>query len=261
MVDFSLRCFGVGDGWPCPDRNHSSYLYRFGKVSLLIDCGEPINSRLAAAGVDGDEIDGVLISHMHCDHIGGLFMLMQSWWLQKRRKDVRIHLPGYAIDPLRQMLQATYTFEELFAGQILYEPLKAAAPFDIEDVRVTPYPTTHLEQFRTTFAAKYAQPFEAFSFLFETKQSRIAHSGDIGAVEDLASLLKEPVDLLVCELAHVQPDELFRYLNGHRIKRIIFVHLARCYWESLNEIRSLATDTLKDMTFSFARDGDEFTLA
>src|ERR1051325_11930468 len=40
MAEFSLTCFGVGDGWPCADRKHAAFLYRFGHATILIDCGE-----------------------------------------------------------------------------------------------------------------------------------------------------------------------------------------------------------------------------
>ena len=48
MQEFSLTCFGVGDGLPCGDRNHSSYLYRIGGRTLLIDCGESVSRRWSA---------------------------------------------------------------------------------------------------------------------------------------------------------------------------------------------------------------------
>ena len=42
-------------------------------------------------------------------------MLMQSFWLERRRKNLTIHLPGAAIEPLRGMLKAAMFFEELLA--------------------------------------------------------------------------------------------------------------------------------------------------
>ena len=76
MESFSLRCFGVGDGTACADRNHSAYLYSFGATTLLLDCGEPISRGFKASGLNYDLIDRIFISHLHADHIGGLFMLV-----------------------------------------------------------------------------------------------------------------------------------------------------------------------------------------
>ena len=77
MKPYSVTCFGVGDGMPCPDRNHSSFLYRFGNTSLLLDCGEPVDSRFKAARLSYDLIDSIVLSHLHADHIGGFLMLVQ----------------------------------------------------------------------------------------------------------------------------------------------------------------------------------------
>jgi hypothetical protein len=128
------------------------------------------------------------------------------------------------------------------------------------DVQVTPYRSTHLEQLRQAFQKKYPQDFEAFCFLIETPELRIAHSADIGAPEDLEPLLQKPLDLLVCELAHFEPQDLFRYLNGRDIKRVVFMHVARPYWENLAKTKALAEKLLPEIPFSFARDGEEFDL-
>src|SRR5205823_1827426 len=82
----SLKCFGTGDGWPSADRNHSSFLYRFGQTRVLIDCGEGISRSYKASGLSYNAVDGIFLSHMHADHTGGFLMLMQGMWLEKRRK-------------------------------------------------------------------------------------------------------------------------------------------------------------------------------
>src|ERR1044071_5438278 len=107
----SLTCFGVGDGWPCADRNHASFLYRLGRTSLLIDCGEPVDRNLKASGLSYDAVDGIFISHLHADHIGGFFMLMQGFWLEGRKRDLSMHLPGGSVKPLRAMLQPSLLFD------------------------------------------------------------------------------------------------------------------------------------------------------
>ena len=82
----SLTCFGVGDGRSCPDRNHAAFLYRFGSTSILVDCGEPVDRSLIASGSGPETPDGIVLSHLHADHVGGLFMLLQGLWLQGRRR-------------------------------------------------------------------------------------------------------------------------------------------------------------------------------
>jgi ribonuclease Z len=257
MDKFSLKCFGVGDGWPCADRRHSSFLYRLGKISLLIDCGETVSSGYKATGLHYDTVDRIFLSHLHSDHIGGFFMLMQGFWLEQRQKELPVHMPAEGIKLFRQMLNSAFIFQELLQFQLRFEPLHAAKVITTGNVRVTPYRTTHLEQLRHTFQKRYPQDFESYCFLIEAGKLRIAHSADIGAPEDLEPLLKKPLDLLVCELAHFHAEDLFLYLKGHAIKRIVFMHLGRPYWEDLPKTRKLAKKMLGEIPCIFAHDGQE----
>ncbi len=258
MGEFSLKCFGVGDGWPCADRNHSSFLYRFGKTALLMDCGEGLSSRFKATGLSYDTIDALFISHLHSDHFAGFFMLMQGFWLEKRRKDLPVFLPADGVKPFGQLLKAAMLFPELLRFLLRLQALRAGKAVLANAVRVTPFPTSHLERLRRTFQKKHPQRFAAYCFLIEAGNVRIGHSADLGRPQDLAPLLRHPLDLLVCELAHFQPAALFRYLNGRDLGRIIFVHLGRHHWEHLDETRRLARKMLPGIPFTFARDNQEF---
>ena len=260
MQNFSLKCFGVGDGWPCVDRNHSSFLYQFGTTSILIDCGESVSRSYKMSGARYDAIDRIFLSHLHADHFAGFFMLLQSFWLEGRRKALRVHLPADGIKPLRQMLNAAYLFSELPRFRLQFLPLRAKKPVQTAKVSITAFSTSHLEQMRVVFQKKYRQKFISYCFLLEAGRLRIGHSADIGKPEDLAPLLAKPLDLLVCELAHPKPRELFSYLQRHEVERVVFVHLARPYWANLKETRRLAARLLPNASHIFARDGQEICL-
>jgi ribonuclease BN (tRNA processing enzyme) len=260
MRKFSLSCLGVGDGWPCADRNHASFLYRFGRTTLLVDCGEPVDGNFKSTGLSYDAIDAIFISHLHSDHVGGFFMLMQGFWLEGRRKDLPVYLPGGAIRPLREMLRTLLIFDELLNFRLRLLPLKTHNPLAFRDVRVTAYPTSHLEGLRLKFQKKYRSDFSANCFLFQAGGLRVGHSADLGRPEDLEALLRKPLDLLVCEMSHFAPEELFFYLRGRRIKRVVFVHLGRNYWEDFSRTRRLAAKMLPDIAHTFAHDGSVISL-
>lgn len=260
MQSFSVRFFGVGDGWPCPDRHHSAFLYRFGKVTFLIDCGEPISGLYNRSGLSYDLIDRIFISHLHCDHIGGFFMLMQGFWLEQRQKDLFVHMPTDGIEPVRKMLDASCIFDELYAFRLRFEALQLQEPVVHQHVRVTPFRSSHLDSLRGAFQARYPQAFAAYSFLMESDRLRVGHSADIGKPEDLEPFFAAPLDLLVCELSHFRPEDLFRYLASKPVRRIVFMHVGRRYWANIEETRLLATRHLKEIPFSFAHDDDEVSI-
>ena len=208
------------------------------------------------SGASYDAIDRIFLSHLNFDHIGGLFILLQGFWLEERKKELPIYLPHEGIAPIRQMLEAGYLFDELLPFRLSFTALAAAEPLEAGGVRVTPFANTHLDSLRARFQTKHPQAFEAFSFLIEHNGVRVAHSADIGAPTDLAPLLEKPLDLLVCELAHFEAENLFDYLRGRSIKQIVFIHLARRHWENLEATRRLAEARLDGIPHSFAQPGE-----
>lgn len=260
MDSLSLDCLGTGDGWPCADRSHSAFLYQFPGATFLIDCGEPVSRAFKAGGWDYNLIDRVFLSHLHFDHLGGFFMLIQGLWLEARRRPLTVHLPRDGISPVARLLDAGCIFPELLRFNLRFAALKARRPAVTRGIKVTPFLTTHLHRLRATFQGKYAQAFESFSFLLQGNGLRVAHSADLGAVEDLSPLLRQPVDLLVCELAHFEIEALTAFLRSQPVRRVLFVHLARPLREDLAATRRKLRSGLGGIPFSIAWDGERVTV-
>ena len=257
MDGYSLKCFGVGDGFPTARRGHSSFLYRLGKDSLLIDCGDGVTARYEESGLSYDLFDSLLLSHQHADHVGGFLMFLQALWLRRRTKPLEVRLTADGIEPLRKMTHAAYLFPELFSFKLKFTPLRARAAFKVGSVRVTAHSTTHLNGFRPRFARKYGQNFDAFSFLLEAGRRRIVHSADLGAPEDLRPLLARPVDLLVCEVAHFTPEALFQFLAGRAIRELVLIHFSEKYWRQRGRILRVARARLPKTRCVIAQPGME----
>lgn len=260
MGTLSLTCLGTADGWPCADRAHAAFLYQFGSATLLVDCGEPAGRAYKASGLDYDRLDGIFLSHLHFDHIGGLFMLVQGLWLEGRTRPMPIHLPAEGIEPIRKMLETAYLFPDLLPFPLRFTGLSPDSPVTANGVRVTAFPTTHLDRLRRRFQARHPRPFAAFCFLLEGHGLRVAHSADLGCVEDLAPLLAQPVDLLVCELAHFELEDLTRFLCQRSVGRVVFVHLSRTLREDDASTRARLAAGLGQIPFVIARDGERMTL-
>jgi len=224
--------------------------------TILLDCGEPCSHTLKKMGVDFDAIDAVVITHTHSDHVGGFPMLLQSMWLEKRKRPLPVWIPSHAIDPLRRWLEACYLFPENYKFPIRWKPLSSRARLRLGGVRIRPYRTTHLDHTRDRLAAGYPQvQFDAHSLLIESDTKRIVYSADLGAAEDLVPMLTQPVDLLVTELAHFHPETLFHLLAVHAIGQIAITHMGRPARARLAAVRRLARQILGSRPVQFVRDG------
>lgn len=251
----------MGDGWPSADRQHASFLYRLGSTTLLVDCGDGLSTSYKASGLSYDAVDAVLISHLHSDHVGGLSMFLQGLWLERRTRPLTLCVPANAVSAVQAWLNATLVPADLFGFPVSWHPLVAGEPFSVGDVRVTAHPTTHLDSLRQILGGRHpGLCFDAFSFLFEIGDRRIAHTADIGSVDDLGPLLREPLSTLVSELAHVEPDALFRTLRGALPGQVIFMHLARPFWSDRPGTEALVRQELPGAVTHLAVDGAEFQI-
>jgi ribonuclease BN (tRNA processing enzyme) len=253
----SVTFLGTSDGLPSADRRHASLLVKFATRTILLDCGEPCGHTLKRMGENFDAIDMVVISHTHSDHVGGLPMLLQSMWLERRRRPLTVWMPGHAIRLMREWLDACYLFESLLDFPVKWVAFDKHPALRCGPVQLRAFRTTHLDGLRKQFGASHPTiRFDAFSLLATGGGKRLAYSADIGAPQDLRPLCAKPLDLLVVELAHFQPRALFEFLQPRDVRRVAITHMGRAVRGRLAEARALARKELGPRKTQFVRDGD-----
>jgi ribonuclease Z len=99
-----LALLGTGGMMPLPRRALSSVLVRYGPHLILFDCGEGTQVHLRALGWGVKDVDLILISHVHGDHILGVPGLLLTLGNSGRTEPVLIVGPPGVADILRGLL-------------------------------------------------------------------------------------------------------------------------------------------------------------
>jgi ribonuclease Z len=108
-VPLSVTLLGTGSPLPDPNRAGPSTLVQAGETNLLVDAGRGCVMRLAGAGLFPSMVTGVLLTHLHSDHICALNDVITSHWVTGQAPTpLPIHgPPGTAavVAGIEQMLQ------------------------------------------------------------------------------------------------------------------------------------------------------------
>lgn len=172
-----------------------------GDVKILVDCGangKYITECLKRIDISPDEIDAILISHSHRDHVSGAGIL-------SRKADI----PIYATEE---------TWEDMMPiiGKIPICNKKIVAPgepFMVGDVEIDPFSTHHDAR-------------GSVCYRFETEKSKFAIATDIGHISDELFENLSGCECVIIEANHdvdllrrgVYPDYLKRRIlsdKGH----------------------------------------------
>jgi ribonuclease Z len=92
-VSFSIIILGTSSALPTSERFPTAHLLNANERFFLIDCGEGTQIQLRRFKIRLGKINNIFISHLHGDHIFGLFGLISSFCLLGRTSKLHIYGP------------------------------------------------------------------------------------------------------------------------------------------------------------------------
>jgi ribonuclease BN (tRNA processing enzyme) len=226
---------GTGDAFGNGGRRQSSYLVRGPSATFLMDAGPTVLAALQDSGLDGNEIDFVLLSHLHGDHFGGLpFMIMSYLYDRPRKRELVIAGPAGTEERTWDLFRAMYKEASRMpiTFPLRFQTLVAGQDVEIGGVAVEPFAVPHQEH----------EPSLGLKVRFDGKT--ILYSGDSGWTEEFVRRT-EDVDLFLCECCfwetevyfHINYPQLERNRSRIRARRVVLSHLGREVLSKLDRVK------------------------
>jgi ribonuclease BN (tRNA processing enzyme) len=254
----------LGTGGPRPDvtRGGTSLLIQYDSDLVLIDAGRGVVRQLSRLGVPLSQLNRLLITHHHYDHIGELHDLILTSWLLGRKEPLNIYGPPETKRIVDALLTQVYDKDIEF--RLSGEPVNGSFP---------PVPVTEVmsglvcetDRYRIVservdhgdglaFSEAFRRRWNCLGFRFECKDGIIAFSGDTVDCDGLQRLAAD-ADILVqcCYLARSEivgealervarytlasADTIAAIATRARVRNLVLTHFRRKSPELLEEMR------------------------
>ena len=218
-----LTFLGSGDAFGSGGRLQTCMLLESDGHRWLLDCGATSLVALRDAGIDPATIDGILISHLHGDHFGGVpFLLLDGQFRRGTRPLVVAGPPGVET-------RVAAALEALFPGATgvqrrfvtTFGEWREREAMDVAGARVTPYPVVH---------PSGAPPF---ALRVQAGGRTLVYSGDTEWTDVLVEAVRD-ADLFVCEAYtferkirfHLDWATVVAHRAARQCRRLVVTHMS-----------------------------------
>jgi ribonuclease BN (tRNA processing enzyme) len=231
-----LTVVGSGDAFGSGGRFNTCFFLETAKGVLLVDCGASALVALKAHKLDPNLIDGIVLSHLHGDHFGGLpFLFLDAQFLAGRDRPLLIAGPPGTRARIDQLLEVFFPRSTANKWRFIWKVMEidVGRPTDVLGHAVTTTEVVHFSGAPST-AIRLSDGKKLF-----------AYSGDTEWVEALVSVA-DGADLFMIECygysgrlnGHVTWEILKPRLPDLRARQVMLTHMNPSMLERQDEARA-----------------------
>ncbi|MDL4816588.1 MBL fold metallo-hydrolase [Actinomadura opuntiae] len=189
---------------------------------VLVDCGATSLVALRQQQIDPNEIDTVLITHLHGDHFGGIPFLVLDGQFRRRTRDLTV------VGPPGTEVRLAQAMEAMFPGSSTVQRRFTVRVREHDDRHTSELGPLHV----TPFEVRHASGAPAYAIRVETTTGSVAYSGDTEWTEALLQAA-DGIDLFLCEgyspapiRWHLDLDTLDRHRDRFTCEHMVLTHLS-----------------------------------
>jgi ribonuclease BN (tRNA processing enzyme) len=238
-----VQFLGSGDAFGSGGRLQTCILVEATTSTFLIDCGTTALIAMRRFGVNPNDIDLILLTHLHGDHFGGIpFFVLDAQLISKRSRPLIIAGPSGTKRRIAAAMEVFFPGSSQVQQRFLLD-IRELAPEQsstLDEVAVTPYPVQHPS----------GDPSLALRIGCAGKI--LTYTGDTQWTETLPKACRG-ADLLIAEAYffekhvpfHLDLQTLLAHLDELQPKRLVVTHMSD---DMLSRLEELPCDSAEDGT-------------
>jgi len=221
----------IGNIWgPCDPndsrntRRRVSILVKKNKKTFLVDTSPDLRMQMLDAKVK--DVDAVLYTHSHADHVHGIDDLRAFCWQRKDNKPLPIYSDQYTIDQITNRFD--YAFENKYGPAV---PSLAANTISIGNNTIQGVNVEAIKQ------------IHGKGFSLGYRFDNVAYSTDVNNLPNESMEQLKDLDLWIVDCVRYEPhyshshfDQTISWINKLKPKRAILTHMG--HWLDYNELKN-----------------------
>ncbi|MBR5299527.1 MAG: ribonuclease Z [Bacteroidales bacterium] len=142
-MNFTLNVLGTASALPTTERYPSAQVLNVRGRLFMIDCGEGAQIQIRKAGLSFLKIEHICLSHIHGDHLFGLFGLLSTMAMLGRTAPLNIYAPGN-FQPILDFFKSTFGEGILFdINYVLLDVTEPTVIYESRTVELLSFPLNH----------------------------------------------------------------------------------------------------------------------
>jgi phosphoribosyl 1,2-cyclic phosphate phosphodiesterase len=228
----------IGNIWgPCDPsdsrniRRRVSILVKINKKTFLVDTSPDLRMQMLDANIK--DVDAVLYTHSHADHVHGIDDLRAFCWQKKDNKPLPIYSDQYTIDQITNRFD--YAFENKYGPAV---PSLAANTISIGNNTIQGVNVEAIKQ------------IHGKGFSLGYRFDNVAYSTDVNNLPNESMEQLKDLDLWIVDCVRYEPhyshshfDQTISWIKKLKPKRAILTHMG--HWLDYNELKHKCPDNVE----------------